>query len=141
MLISQFRVSRSVSAVEVVDAVWQEPSPRAQQLLRRDETHAVAFGALQKLLWKSRANTYSAATPAPRMRPCDPISRSKSTRTFCSQRERSSRTLFKFCIQPRGCGASAEGEHARAEALLDLGERYAPLLGAMLPSQPQGESK
>ncbi len=34
-----------------------------------------------------------------------------------------------------------EGEHARAEALLDLGERYAPLLGAMLPSQPQGESK
>lgn len=34
-----------------------------------------------------------------------------------------------------------EGEHARAESLLDLGERYAPLLGAMLPSQPQGESK
>jgi AcrR family transcriptional regulator len=34
-----------------------------------------------------------------------------------------------------------EGEHARAESLLDLGERYAPLLGAMLPSQPKGGSK
>ncbi len=34
-----------------------------------------------------------------------------------------------------------EGEHARAGALLDLGERYAPLLGALLPSQPEGESK
>jgi AcrR family transcriptional regulator len=34
-----------------------------------------------------------------------------------------------------------EGEHARVESLLDLGERYAPLLGALLPSQPEGESK
>ena len=34
-----------------------------------------------------------------------------------------------------------EGEHAHAESLLELGERYAPLLGAMLPSQPKGESK
>jgi AcrR family transcriptional regulator len=31
-----------------------------------------------------------------------------------------------------------EGDHARAEALLDLGERCAPLLGALLPS-PRGE--
>jgi AcrR family transcriptional regulator len=34
-----------------------------------------------------------------------------------------------------------EGEHARAESLLGLGERYAPLVGALLPSQPEGESK
>ncbi len=34
-----------------------------------------------------------------------------------------------------------EGEHARAESLLDLGERYAPLLGALLPPQPKGGSK
>jgi AcrR family transcriptional regulator len=34
-----------------------------------------------------------------------------------------------------------EGDHARAESLLALGERYAPLLGALLPSQPKGESK
>jgi len=34
-----------------------------------------------------------------------------------------------------------EGEHARAESLLGLGERYAPLFGALLPSQPEGESK
>lgn len=34
-----------------------------------------------------------------------------------------------------------EGEHAHAETLLDLSERYAPLLGALLPSQPNGESK
>jgi AcrR family transcriptional regulator len=34
-----------------------------------------------------------------------------------------------------------EGEHARAESLLGLGERYAPLLGALLPSQPEGESR
>jgi AcrR family transcriptional regulator len=33
-----------------------------------------------------------------------------------------------------------EGEHARAESLLDLGERYAPLVGALLPSQSKGES-
>jgi AcrR family transcriptional regulator len=32
-----------------------------------------------------------------------------------------------------------EGEHARAESLLDLGERYAPLIGVLLPSQPKGE--
>jgi hypothetical protein len=29
-----------------------------------------------------------------------------------------------------------EGEHARADALLGLAERYAPLLGALLPAQP-----
>jgi AcrR family transcriptional regulator len=34
-----------------------------------------------------------------------------------------------------------EGEHARAESLLGLGERYAPLFGALLPSQLEGESK
>ncbi len=34
-----------------------------------------------------------------------------------------------------------EGGHARAESLLDLGERYAPLVGALLPSQPKGESR
>jgi AcrR family transcriptional regulator len=34
-----------------------------------------------------------------------------------------------------------EGEHIRAQSLLDLGERYAPLFGALLPSQPQGESR
>src|SRR5580704_5848997 len=34
-----------------------------------------------------------------------------------------------------------EGGHTRAESLLDLGERYAPLLGALLPSQPEGESQ
>lgn len=28
-----------------------------------------------------------------------------------------------------------EGDHTRAESLLDLGERYTPLLGALLPSQ------
>jgi AcrR family transcriptional regulator len=33
------------------------------------------------------------------------------------------------------------GEHARAESLLGLGERYAPLLGALLPSQRGGESQ
>jgi AcrR family transcriptional regulator len=33
------------------------------------------------------------------------------------------------------------GEHARAESLLGLGERYAPLLGALLPSQQEGESR
>jgi AcrR family transcriptional regulator len=33
-----------------------------------------------------------------------------------------------------------EGEHVRAASLLGLGERYAPLLGALLPSQPKGES-
>ncbi len=32
-------------------------------------------------------------------------------------------------------------EHANAETLLDLGERYAPLLGALLPSRQDGESK
>ncbi len=32
-----------------------------------------------------------------------------------------------------------EGGHARAESLLALGERYAPLLGALLPSQPRVE--
>jgi AcrR family transcriptional regulator len=31
-----------------------------------------------------------------------------------------------------------EGKHARAESLLDLGERYAPLLESLLPAQPQG---
>ena len=34
-----------------------------------------------------------------------------------------------------------EGEHARAESLLSLGERYAPLLGALLPAQPQGQPR
>jgi len=34
-----------------------------------------------------------------------------------------------------------EGNRARAESLLDLGERYAPLLGALLPSQRQGASR
>jgi AcrR family transcriptional regulator len=34
-----------------------------------------------------------------------------------------------------------EGDHARVESLLDLGERYAPLLGALLPSQSKGGSK
>jgi hypothetical protein len=34
-----------------------------------------------------------------------------------------------------------EGGHTRAESLLDLSERYAPLLDALLPSQPEGESK
>lgn len=34
-----------------------------------------------------------------------------------------------------------EGDHARAESLLDLGERYAPLLGALLPSQQKGEPR
>jgi AcrR family transcriptional regulator len=32
-----------------------------------------------------------------------------------------------------------QGEHARAESLLDLGERCAPLLEALLPSQPRDE--
>jgi AcrR family transcriptional regulator len=32
-----------------------------------------------------------------------------------------------------------EGERARAESLLGLGERYAPLFGALLPSQPEGD--
>jgi AcrR family transcriptional regulator len=32
-----------------------------------------------------------------------------------------------------------EGGHARAESLLALGERYAPLLGALLPSRPRVE--
>jgi AcrR family transcriptional regulator len=32
-----------------------------------------------------------------------------------------------------------EGDHTRAESLLALGERFAPLLGALLPSRPQGE--
>ncbi len=32
-------------------------------------------------------------------------------------------------------------EHDRAESLLGLGERYAPLLGALLTSQPKGESR
>jgi len=32
-----------------------------------------------------------------------------------------------------------EGGHARAESLLALGERYAPLLEALLPSRPPGE--
>lgn len=32
------------------------------------------------------------------------------------------------------------GEHARAESLLDLGERYAPLLGALLPSRTGGRA-
>jgi AcrR family transcriptional regulator len=32
-----------------------------------------------------------------------------------------------------------QGEHARAESLLDLGERCAPLLEALLPSQPPDE--
>jgi AcrR family transcriptional regulator len=34
-----------------------------------------------------------------------------------------------------------DGEHARAESLLDLGERYAPLLDVLLPSQSNGESR
>lgn len=34
-----------------------------------------------------------------------------------------------------------EGEHARAESLLGLGERYAPLIGALLPSQAKGEPR
>jgi len=34
-----------------------------------------------------------------------------------------------------------EGEHARAESLLALGERYAPLLGVLLPSQREGASQ
>ncbi len=33
-----------------------------------------------------------------------------------------------------------EGEHARAESLLALGERYAPLLGALLPAPAQAGS-
>jgi AcrR family transcriptional regulator len=33
------------------------------------------------------------------------------------------------------------GEHIRAESLLGLGERYAPLLAALLPSQLKGESR
>jgi AcrR family transcriptional regulator len=33
-----------------------------------------------------------------------------------------------------------EGEHARAESLLGLGERYAPLFGALLPSESKGVS-
>jgi AcrR family transcriptional regulator len=33
------------------------------------------------------------------------------------------------------------GEHARAESLLGFGERYAPLLGALLPSQREGGSQ
>ncbi len=32
-----------------------------------------------------------------------------------------------------------EGDHTRAESLLDFGERYAPLLGTLLPSQQEGE--
>jgi AcrR family transcriptional regulator len=32
-----------------------------------------------------------------------------------------------------------QGGHARAESLLALGERYAPLLQALLPSRPRGE--
>ncbi len=34
-----------------------------------------------------------------------------------------------------------QGEHARTESLLDLVERYAPLLGLMLSQRPEGESK
>lgn len=34
-----------------------------------------------------------------------------------------------------------EGQGARAESLLALGESYAPLLGALLPSQAKGRSK
>jgi len=34
-----------------------------------------------------------------------------------------------------------QGEHARAESLLDLVERYAHLLGVMLSRRPEGESK
>lgn len=33
------------------------------------------------------------------------------------------------------------GDHARAESLLALGERYAPLIGTQLPSQQKGESR
>jgi AcrR family transcriptional regulator len=33
-----------------------------------------------------------------------------------------------------------EGNHARADSLLDLGERYAPVIGALLPSQLKGKS-
>lgn len=33
-----------------------------------------------------------------------------------------------------------EGNHARAESLLDLGERYAPLAGTLLPSQQKGDA-
>jgi AcrR family transcriptional regulator len=33
------------------------------------------------------------------------------------------------------------GEHARAESLLDLGERYAPLLGSMLPPRAAGRAR
>lgn len=33
-----------------------------------------------------------------------------------------------------------EGGQARAESLLDIVERYVPLLGALMPSQPEGES-
>jgi hypothetical protein len=32
-----------------------------------------------------------------------------------------------------------EGDHARAATLLELGERYAPLIAALLPSQQKGE--
>jgi AcrR family transcriptional regulator len=34
-----------------------------------------------------------------------------------------------------------EGERARAESLLQLAERFAPLLGALLPPQPEGAPK
>ena len=34
-----------------------------------------------------------------------------------------------------------EGQHARAESLLDLGVRYAPLAGALLASQRPGEPR
>ena len=33
-----------------------------------------------------------------------------------------------------------QGDHARAESLLALGERYAPFIGAMLSSQAAGSS-
>ncbi len=34
-----------------------------------------------------------------------------------------------------------QGEHARAESLLELGERYAPLIGALLSAPAQGGSR
>ena len=34
-----------------------------------------------------------------------------------------------------------EGNHACAESLLDLGERYAPLVGTLLPARWEGESR
>jgi hypothetical protein len=33
------------------------------------------------------------------------------------------------------------GQHARAESLLDLGERYAPVIGALLPSRPASRAR